>query len=191
MDVYEAIRTRRSIRVYEDKPVEEEKLRRVLEAARLAPSAGNRQPWRFIVISDPKVKEELKAVKEKMRPPPPKSPPGVPPGAPPRRPPRGPLESAPVLIVGCALPNESFPGTDFWKIDVAIALQNLVLAAREQGLGTCWIGVFHEEEEVKKVLGLPEQARVVAMISLGYPAEKKEPVTDRKPLDDIVHYNHW
>lgn len=183
MKVYEAIRTRRSIRAYEDKPVEEEKLRRVLEAARLAPSAGNRQPWRFIVVTDPKTREKLKAVKEKMRPPPPRSSLG--------RPPQGPLETAPVLIVGCALPSESFPGTDFWKIDVTIALQNLVLAAWEQGLGTCWIGVFHEEEEVKKALGLPEEARVVAMVALGYPAERKEPVKDRKPLEEIVRYNHW
>lgn len=188
MDVFEAIRTRRSIRVYEDKPVEEEKLRKVLEAARLAPSAGNRQPWLFIVVKDPKVKEELRLTKERLRPPPPKEP--LPRG-PPRGPPRDPIRSAPVIIVGCAPPSESFPGTDFWKIDVAIALQNLVLAAWEQGLGTCWIGVFHEEEEVKKVLGLPKEARVVAMIALGYPAEKKEPVTDRKPLDAIVRYNHW
>jgi nitroreductase len=184
MEVYEAIRTRRSIRAYENKPVEEEKLRRVLEAARLAPSAGNRQPWRFIVVTDLKMKEKLKAAKEKMRPPPP-------PGAPPRRLFGGPLETAPVLIVGCALPSESFPGTDFWKIDVTIALQNLVLAAWEQGLGTCWIGVFHEEEEVKKALGLPEEARVVAMVALGYPAEIKEPVKDRRPLEELVRYNHW
>ncbi|MEM1569510.1 MAG: nitroreductase family protein [Candidatus Bathyarchaeia archaeon] len=182
MEVFEAIRTRRSIRVYEDKPVEEEKLRKVLEAARLAPSAGNRQPWRFIVVTDPKVKEELRLTKEKLRPPP---------REPLRGPPRDPIRSAPVIVVGCALPGESFPGTDFWKIDVAIALQNLVLVAWEQGLGTCWVGVFHEEGEVKKVLGLPEEARVVAMITLGYPAEKKEPVTDRKPLDEIVRYNHW
>ncbi|MEM3029882.1 MAG: nitroreductase family protein [Thermoproteota archaeon] len=183
MEVYEAIRTRRSIRAYEDKPVEEEKLRRVLEAARLAPSAGNRQPWCFIVITDPKVKEGIRLAKEKRMPPPP--------GGTPRRFFKGPLEAAPVLIVGCALPGESFPGTDFWKIDVAIALQNLVLAAWEQGLGTCWIGVFHEEEEVKEVLRLPREARVVAMVALGYPAEEKEPVTDRKPLKDIVRYNHW
>lgn len=97
MEVFEAIRTRRSIRVYEDRPVEKEKLERILEAARLAPSAGNRQPWRFIVVTDPKVKDELKEVKKRMMPAPP-------PGAPPR-PFKGPLESAPVLIVGCALPS--------------------------------------------------------------------------------------
>ena len=178
MEVFEAIRTRRSIRSYEEKPVEEEKIRKILKAARLAPSAGNRQPWRFIVITDPKVKDRLIEVKEK------RMPPHV---RPPRR--GGPL-SAPVVIVGCAVPSDSFPGTDFWKIDVAIALQNLVLAAWEEGLGTCWLGVFHEEE-VKEVLGIPKEARVVVMIALGYPAEKKGPVTDRKPLDEIVRYNHW
>ncbi|MEM2608721.1 MAG: nitroreductase family protein [Thermoproteota archaeon] len=183
MEVFEAIRTRRSIRVYEDKPVEEEKLRIVLEAARLAPSAGNRQPWRFIVVTDPKVKEEIKLAKERKIPP-------LPANAP-KRPFKSPVEVAPVLIVGCAMPGESFPGTDFWKIDVAIALQNLVLAAWEQSLGTCWIGVFHEEEEVKKILGLPEEARVVAMVALGYPTESKEPVKDRRPLEEIVRYNHW
>ncbi|MCX8170399.1 MAG: nitroreductase family protein [Candidatus Bathyarchaeota archaeon] len=187
MSVFEAIRTRRSIRAYEDKPVEKDKLHRVLEAARLAPSAGNRQPWRFIVVTDPKVKEEIRSVKERFRLPPPK---GVPP-PPSRMPPRDPLLTAPVIIIGCAIPKESFPGTDFWKIDVSIALQNLVLAAWEMGLGTCWVGVFHEEEEIKKVLGLPEDTRIVAMVTLGYPAEKKEPVTDRKPLEEIVRYNHW
>jgi nitroreductase len=106
MEVFEAIRTRRSIRAYDQKPVEEEKLRRVLEAARLAPSAGNRKPWRFIVVTDPEVKENLR---------------------PPHR--RGLVLSAPVIIVGCAIPSDSFPGTDFWKIDVTIALENLVLAA--------------------------------------------------------------
>lgn len=188
MSVFEIIRTRRSIRVYEDKPVEEDKLRRVLEAARMAPSAGNRQPWRFIVVTDPKVKEEIIKVKERFRPSPPRSPPPSVPGRPPRL---SPLHTAPIIIVGCAMPSESFPGTDFWKIDVSIALQNLVLAAWELGLGTCWVGVFHEEEELKKVLGLPNEARIVAMVTLGYPAEKKEPVTDRKPLEEIVRYNHW
>lgn len=183
MNVLEAIRTRRSIRLFTDKPVEEDKLRLVLEAARLAPSAGNRQPWRFIVVLDPIVREEIKRVKEKYRPRP------KPEAKLPSR--RSPLDTAPVIIVGCAVPNESFPGTEFWKIDVAIALQNLVLAAHSLGLGTCWIGVHHEEEELKKILGAPEEIRIVAMVALGYPAEEKEPVTDRKPLEDIVYRNKW
>ncbi|MGQ9478716.1 MAG: nitroreductase family protein [Thermoproteota archaeon] len=177
MEVFEAIETRRSIRVFQDKPVKGEKLMKILEAARLAPSAGNRQPWRFIVVTNPKVRDEIRIAKERiMRPPPGR---------------KGPLYSASVVIVGCALPDESFPGTDFWKIDIAIALQNLVLAAWEQGLGTCWIGVFHDEEEIKKVLGIPKEARIVAMVAVGYPAEEKGPVTDRKPIEEIIRYNHW
>ncbi|MEM0377369.1 MAG: nitroreductase family protein [Thermofilum sp.] len=185
VDVLEAIRTRRSIRVFTDKPVEEEKLKLVLEAARLAPSAGNRQPWRFIVITDPKIKDEIKRVKMARMPPPPRPPP---PGAPIRR---NPLDTAPAVIVGCAVPSESFPGTEFWKIDVSIALQNLVLAAHSLGLGTCWIGVHHEEGDLKKLLKLPDDARIVAMIAIGYPAEEKGPVTDRKPLSEITYHNRW
>lgn len=186
MEVFEAVRTRRSIRSFETRPVEEDKLRKVLEAARLAPSAGNRQPWRFIVITDQKIKEELARIKAKYMPPPSpaQSRPPPPKGG-------GPILSAPVVIVGCAVPSDSFPGTEFWKIDVAIALQNLVLTAHEMGLGSCWIGVFHEEEEVKKALSMPKEARVVAMVALGYPAEKKDPITDRKPLEEIIRYNHW
>lgn len=183
MDVLEAIRTRRSMRVFADKLVEEEKLKLVLEAARLAPSAGNRQPWRFIVVTDPGIREEIKRVKATRMPPRPS-----PPGAPPRR---NPLDTAPVVIVGCAVPSDSFPGTEFWKIDVSIALQNLVLAAHSLGLGTCWIGVHHEEEDLRKLFGLPSGARIVAMVALGYPAEEKGPVTDRRPLEEIAYRNRW
>ena len=170
MDVFEAIRTRRSIRKYRDRPVEQEKLSKVLEAARLSPSAANRQPWRFIVVTNSEVKEKLREAYN-----------------------RDWFVSAPVIIVGCVLPNKSWvrrDGEEYWKVDLAIAMQSLVLEAWEQGLGTCWIGAFREEE-VKKALRIPEEARVVALTPLGYPAEEKGPVTDRKPLEEIVSYNHW
>ena len=170
MDVFEAIRTRRSIRKYRKKPVEQEKLSRVLEAARLSPSATNSQPWRFIVVTDPEVKERLRAAYN-----------------------RDWFISAPVIIVGCVSPDKAWvrrDGEEYWKVDLAIAMQSLVLAAWEQGLGTCWIGAFREEE-VKKALGIPGEIRVVALTPLGYPAEEKGPVTDRKPLSEIVSYNHW
>jgi len=170
MDVFEAIKTRRSIREYQEKPVEQEKLSKVLEAARLSPSAANKQPWKFIVVTDPKVKESLRSAYNKDW-----------------------LISAPVIIVGCALPKEAWvrsDGEEYWKVDLAIAMQSLILEAWEQGLGTCWIGAFREDG-VKKALGIPDDVRVVALTPLGYPAEEKEPVVRRKPLEEIVSYDHW
>lgn len=170
MEVFEAIRTRRSIRNYENRPVENEKLMNVLEAARLSPSATNAQPWSFIVVTDRDVKERLRSSYD-----------------------RDWFVSAPVIIVACALPDEAWvrhDGEEYWKVDVTIAMQDLILAAWEEGLGTCWIGAFNEEE-AKRALGIPEHVRVVAMTPLGYPAEEKGPVTDRKPLEEIVHYDRW
>ena len=170
MDVFEAIKTRRSIREYQEKPVEQEKLSKVLEAARLSPSAANKQPWKFIVVTDPKVKESLRSAYNKDW-----------------------LISAPVIIVGCALPKEAWvrsDGEEYWKVDLAIAMQSLILEVWEQGLGTCWIGAFREDG-VKKALGIPDDVRVVALTPLGYPAEEKEPVVRRKPLEEIVSYDHW
>ncbi|RJS90915.1 nitroreductase [Candidatus Bathyarchaeota archaeon] len=170
MDVFEAIKTRRSIREYQEKPVEQEKLSKVLEAARLSPSAANKQPWKFIVVTDPKVKESLRSAYNKDW-----------------------LISAPVIIVGCALPKEAWvrsDGEEYWKVDLAIAMQSLILEAWEQGLGTCWIGAFREDG-VKKALGIPDDVRVVALTPLGYPAEEKGPVVRRKPLEEIVSYDHW
>jgi len=170
MDVFEAIRTRRSIRRYEKKPVEKEKLLKILEAARLAPSAVNFQPWSFIVVTDPKVKENLKAAYNQDW-----------------------FISAPVIIVACAFPERAWvrrDGEEYWKVDVAIAMQTLILAAWNEGLGTCWIGAFREEE-TKKALGIPPNVRVIAMTPLGYPAEQKGPVSNRKPLEEITHYDRW
>ncbi|MCW4020764.1 MAG: nitroreductase family protein [Candidatus Bathyarchaeota archaeon] len=170
MDVFEAIKTRRSIRSYETRPVEKEKLSKVLEAIRLSPSATNSQPWRFIVVKDSKVRESLRVAYD-----------------------RDWFVSAPVIIVACAVPGDAWArhdGEEYWKVDVSIAMQDLVLAAWEEGLGTCWIGAFREEE-AKQSLGIPENVRVVAMTPLGYPAEEKEPVTNRKSLEEIIRYNRW
>ncbi|MEM2110334.1 MAG: nitroreductase family protein [Candidatus Bathyarchaeia archaeon] len=171
MDTFEAIQTRRSIRKYENKPVEKEKLLKVLEAARLAPSAANYQPWSFVVVTDPKVKESLRAAYN-----------------------RDWFISAPIIIVACAFPDMAWvrrDGEEFWKVDIAIAMQTLVLAAWNEGLGTCLIGDISNEDEVKKALKIPSKARVIMMTPLGYPAEKKGPVTNRKSLEEIVHYGQW
>jgi len=170
MGVFEAIKTRRSIRRYKEDLIDEETLRKVLEAARLAPSAANRQPWRFIVVTDPIVKRSLRKAYDKEW-----------------------FTSAPVIVVACAVPEEAWvrrDGEEYWKVDVSIAMQNLVLAAWDEGLGTCWIGAF-DENEAKQALGVPPNVRIVAMTPLGYPAETKGPVSNRKPLSEIVHYNHW
>jgi nitroreductase len=170
MDVFEVIRTRRSIRRYLDKPVEKDKLLKVLEAARLSPSAVNLQPWSFIVVTKKKQKEKLKQAYNHDW-----------------------FIAAPVIIVACALLEQAWKrldGEEYWKVDVTIAMQDLILAACEQGLGTCWIGAFREEE-AKQALDIPSNVRVVAMTPLGYPDEEKRPVTDRKPLDEIIRYDHW
>lgn len=169
MDVFDAIRTRRSIRSYDQKPVEKEKLLKVLEAARLAPSAANYQPCSFVVVTDIKVKESLRSAYGREW-----------------------FISAPVIIVGCVDTSKGWAkeGEEYWRVDIAIAMQSLILAAWDQGLGTCWVGAFNEQE-VKRALGIPKDVRVIAMTPLGYPAEHKGPVTDRKPLNEIVHYDRW
>jgi nitroreductase len=170
LDVFEAVKTRRSIRKYTDKPVEKEKLGKVLEAARLSPSACNNQPWRFIAVIDKEVREKLFSAYNYEW-----------------------FVKAPVIIVACSIPSEAWSRLDkeeFWKIDTAIATQSLVLVAHELGLGTCWIGAFNETR-VKEVLSIPEEVRVVAMTPLGYPAEKKGPVKERKPMKEIAHYEQW
>jgi len=172
VDVFEAIKKRRSIRKYKTTLVEKEKLNKVLEAARLAPSADNRQPWHFIVIVDPAKRESLRASYDEEW-----------------------FVQAPAIVVVCADPKEAWRrgrvgGEEYWKVDAAIAMQNLILASTELGLGTCWIADF-EENAAKKALNIPKHIRVVAMTPLGYPDEEKGPVTDRKPLNNIVHYDKW
>jgi nitroreductase len=170
LNVIEAVAKRRSVRKYQVKPVEDEKLRMILEAARLGPSAANRQPCSVIVVSKPEVRRSLLAA----------------------YPPEW-FALAPVILVVCANPLEAWrrrDGEEFWKIDAAICMQNMILVSAELGLGTCWIGAF-DEKATKKALSIPDEIRVVAMAPLGYPAEEKYPAVDRKPLEKMVHYDKW
>jgi nitroreductase len=150
MDVFTAISHRKSVRKYKTTAVEEDKLRKVLEAGRVAPSAGNRQDWKFIVVKDHETRRKLAvAARNQMF-----------------------LEQAPVAIVGCAI-DPSYVmmcGQPAGIIDVSIAFSFMMLEATEQGLGTCWLGAF-DEATVKQILGVPEPVRVVAMTPLGYPDE--------------------
>jgi nitroreductase len=168
--ILEVIQARRSIRKYKKELIDAPKLGRVLEAARLAPSAKNLQPWKFIIVTDSKIKEALKAAYSSEW-----------------------FTAAPIVVIACAIPSEAWvrmDGEEYWKVDVAIAIENLILAATEEGLGTCWIGAFNEEA-VKRAVGIPAMIRVVAMTPLGYPDESKEKVVNRKPVEEIIRYNLW
>ena len=169
MNVMEAIRQRRSIRAYQDKPVEEEKLQAVLEAARLAPSASNRQEWRYIVVRDPEMRTKLAEAANGQKF----------------------VGEAPVVIVACAKTDghKMTCGEACYPIDVAISLDHITLKAAEEGLGTCWIGAFNQPA-VKKLLNIPEEIRVVELMPLGYPAD--EPAErSRLGLDEIVIQEKW
>lgn len=163
---------RRSIRKYLDRPVEDDKLHAVLEAARLAPSWSNMQCWTFVVIKDQATREAIAATLDK-------------------NPARKAAATAPVFIVACADPERSgkMKDRDYYLVDVGISLQQLCLEAWSQGLGTCWIGWF-DEDAVRAILGIPENIRIVAMTPLGYPAASP-PDWGRKPLEEIVFHDKW
>ncbi|KON32995.1 MAG: hypothetical protein AC479_06065 [miscellaneous Crenarchaeota group-6 archaeon AD8-1] len=170
MNVLEAIQTRRSIRRFMKKPIEKEKLTRILESARLSPSANNNQPWHFILITEKKAKENLFPAY-----------------------PRNWFVEAPAIIAVCIKPNDGWSrqdGEKYWKLDAAIAMQSIMLTSHDFGIGSCCIAAF-DEKKAKKVLEIPNNTRLIALICLGYPIEKKDPVTDRKKLEEIVHYQHW
>jgi len=170
MDIFEAIKKRRSVRSYLDKPIEEEKLNAILEAGRLAPSASNRQEWRFVIVKNREVRKKLgEAANEQSF-----------------------VGEAPIVIVACAVTDGHVMscGQLCYPIDVAIALDHISLAAVEQGLGTCWIGAFNESK-VKEILGIPKKVRVVELMPLGYPAARMEREKNRLPFKKIVKYEHW
>ncbi|MCW4021865.1 MAG: nitroreductase family protein [archaeon] len=145
MSMIEVISSRRSIRKYENKEIPKQVLDQILEAGRQSPSAMNKQPYRFVVVTKSELKKEMKAIFSRF------------------------LDNAPVVIVGCA--NVKARITGKWaEIDTTIALQNMLLAAWSLGVGTCWIGSFNEQK-TKKALNVPEEWKVVGMLTLGYPAE--------------------
>jgi nitroreductase len=170
VDVYEAIRTRKSVRSYQNRPVEPEKLRRVMEAARLAPSARNDQEWRFVVVTDRAKRERLAGEASGQ----------------------GFIAEAPVVIAACAeTDHRTMPcGQKAYPIDVAIAIDHLTLAAVAEGLGTCWIGAF-DPEVVRRILGIPPSVAVVELLPLGYPREPRPVPKSRLPYDTIVRMERW
>jgi nitroreductase len=178
MTLDEIIQSRRSIRRYSPQPVEREKILACLEAARLAPSAENVQPWRFLVIDEPELKNQV--AKEAFS--------GVYTTS------RF-ATGAPVLVLMLArldlLANSLgrfVQGTQFYLLDLGIAGEHFVLKAEEQGLGTCWIGWFNLRA-VRKLLDIPKKYRLVAMLSVGYPASRPVKPRSRKEIKDVAWFN--
>lgn len=184
MDVIEAIRTRRSVRKFSDRPVEPEKLQAVLEAAQMAPSWANMQCWRFIVVRAQEVKahiSELSNVETYFAPRGYKGNPAL-----------KALAEAPVVIVACAVPEQSgdVRGQDYYLADVGIATENLMLAAHALGLGSVFVGVF-DEDKLRALLNIPQAIRIVGLFPLGYPQGELRSGPPRKPLAEIVFQETW
>lgn len=165
------IETRKSIRSYKPQKVEEEKLNYIIQAFRKAPSAKNLQPWKLIVVKDKKKISDLAIACNNQTF----------------------LSEAPILIVACAKEDEAYGVMggymNSYPIDVALALEHLILAATEKGLGTCWIGAF-KEKLVKDLLDIPKTVRVVAITPVGYPAQEGG-ARGRKPLAEIICYDKY
>jgi nitroreductase len=164
MEFYEVINKRRSIRAYKKDPVEDNKLSRILNAARLAPTAANRQPYSLIVVKDEETKQKLKDAYSQEW-----------------------FFTAPVIICACALPDNAWKRNDgkgYVDVDVAIAMDHLILAASAEGLGTCWIAAF-KPEVVREVLNIPDNMEPLVLTPLGYPESIPES-TFRKPLEEMV-----
>ncbi|MDH5495344.1 MAG: nitroreductase family protein [Candidatus Bathyarchaeota archaeon] len=169
MDVFEAIKDRRSIRVFEREAISEEHVERLIDAARHAPSAGNIQPWEFVIVRDQQIKRQLSvaALNQTF------------------------IEEAPVVIVVCA--NEARSGQGYGSRgvnlyciqDTAAATENILLAAYAMGLGACWVGAFREEM-VRQALNTPTHVRPVAIVPVGNTSEKPAP-RGRRPMREIVH----
>jgi nitroreductase len=174
MNVFEAIKNRRSVRSFSDKAIPQNVLEKMKLALRYAPSACNFQPWRFVIVTDEKIKKALAhAANDQTW-----------------------MAQAPVIVVACGFADQAYKKMGGYgssvEIDLAIAVDHLTLAAVEEGLGTCWIGAF-KEEEVKSVLSIPKTVKVVAMMPLGYPAGANliRPIDEsrRRPEAEIFTVN--
>ena len=168
MTVLEAIRKRYSCRSYKEKPIEQEKLEELLEAARLAPSARNMQDWRFVVVTDKEKKRKLAEAANNQTF----------------------LEKAGAVIIACTTADLVMRcGQPAGPIDVAIALEHICLAATEQGLATCWIGSFYPDK-VRAVVGIPDNVAIVELLAAGYPADNPAKPS-REPIEKIACFETW
>jgi len=170
MNVLEIIKNRYSVRKYLDKDIENEKLKYILDSARFSQSAKNLQDWKFIVVREKETKVKIMSAA------------------------RGQsfVSDASVIIVCCGVGTEYIMtcGQYSYSIDVSIAMENMVLAAYEKNIGTCWLGAFYEDQ-VKDILGIPQKGvRIVGILTLGYPATDR-PKKFRKKISEIVSFEKW
>lgn len=169
MEFAELIHKRYSVRAYRPDPVEDEKLRQVLEAARLAPTAANRQPFQIIVVHTAGRRKEMGRIYQREW-----------------------FTQAPLLLCACGVPRLGWVRADnrrYLDVDVAIVMDHLILAAADLGLGTCWVAAFNAGA-ARDVLGLPEEVEPLIFTPLGYPADEAQS-KERKPLEELVRYERW
>ena len=168
MDIFEVIKRRYSCRAYQDKAIEPDKLARVLEAARLAPSAKNFQDWRFVIVTDVDTKARLAEAANNQHF----------------------VGTAAAVIVACSNNDHVMTcGQAIGPIDVAIALEHIALQAVAEGLATCWIGAF-QAEKVRSILGIPAGVAIIELMPIGYPADRQRS-PKREPIEKIVCYKQW
>ena len=169
MEFQELLEQRFSVRSYKTDPVDDDTLTRVLEAARLAPSAANRKPYQFLVVHTEGRRDEMQHIYNREW-----------------------FLEAPIVIFACGLTDEAWhrdDGKSYIDVDVSIAMDHLILGAANEGLGACWIGSF-DSEAIRALLGIPDRVRIVAMTPLGYPAIEAGP-KERKTLGELVRYEEW
>jgi nitroreductase len=169
MEFFDLIKARYSVRAYKPDPVEESKLQQVLDAARVAPTAANRQPFRLVVIHTEGREAELLRIYDEAW-----------------------FVTAPLVICACAVEEQGWVRMDeklYVDVDVAIAMDHLILAATDMGLGTCWIAAF-DPTAAREVLGLPDGVEPIVFTPLGYPADSPRAKT-RRPLSNLVRYEQW
>ncbi|MEF8848044.1 MAG: nitroreductase family protein [Candidatus Thermoplasmatota archaeon] len=181
MDFKKVIQKRESVRKFKDKNIEDSKIKTILECARWAPSALNKQSWEFIVVKSKDTIQKISKASHFIN--------------------RW-MKDAPVIIIACGDPKEGSIHNEinYYSINVAIAMEHLILAATNEGLGSCWIAAF-DEKKIKKILDIPEEIKVIALTPLGYPSEKQglqgrinkffSKSKKRKSLNRIVHREKW
>jgi len=170
LNIYELIALRKSVRTYRQEDIPQDILQRILEAARLAPSASNRQEWRFVVVRDQIKRNKLaKAACDQAF-----------------------VSEAPVVLACCADTDGHMMrcGQQCYPIDVAIAIDHITLCAAAEGLGTCWIGAFYEDR-VKEILNIPDHFRIVELLTMGFPRDASPIRKRRLPLEELVRYEAW